>query len=102
MQMHTLDIVLDADPEFFTRHSVGHLVGMLFSQTAAAGAAVLAVIKQLSIVLLMVALRGDPGGALLPAHAERPGLRRARVVAVGAEHQAHRRVRAHAADLSQT
>ncbi len=53
MQMKTLDTVLDADPEFFTRYPVGYLVGILFSQTAAAGAAILAVIKQISIVLLM-------------------------------------------------
>lgn len=53
MQMQTLDTVLDADPEFFTRYPVGYLVGILFSQTAAAGAAILAVIKQISIVLLM-------------------------------------------------
>lgn len=53
MQMKTLDTVLDADPEFFTRYPVGYLVGILFSQTAAAGAAILAVIKQVSIVLLM-------------------------------------------------
>jgi ABC-type multidrug transport system fused ATPase/permease subunit len=54
MQMQTLHTVLDADPEFFTRNPVGYLVGILFSQTSAAGAAILAVIKQVSIVLLMV------------------------------------------------
>jgi ABC-type multidrug transport system fused ATPase/permease subunit len=54
MQLRTLDIVLDADPEFFTRNSVGGIVGVLFNQTTAAGAAVLSVIKQLSIVLLML------------------------------------------------
>lgn len=53
MQLKTLDTILDADPEFFTRNSVGYLVGILFSQTAAAGAAILAVIKLVSIVLLM-------------------------------------------------
>lgn len=53
MQIQTLDTVLDADPEFFTRYPVGYLVGILFAQTATAGAAVLAVIKQLSVVLLM-------------------------------------------------
>ncbi|MRR32141.1 ABC transporter ATP-binding protein, partial [bacterium] len=53
MQMQTLDCVLGADPEFFTRHPVGYIVGIVFSQTGAAGAAILSVIKQLSIVLLM-------------------------------------------------
>lgn len=53
MRMKTLDGVLDADPEFFARHSVGHLVGVVIAQTAAAGTAILAVIKQLSIALLM-------------------------------------------------
>lgn len=53
MQLKTLDTVLDADPEFFTRHPVGYIVGIVFSQTGAAGAAILSVIKQLSIVLLM-------------------------------------------------
>jgi len=53
MQIKTLDAVLSADPEFFTRNSVGYLVGIIFTQTASAGAAILAVIKQVSIVLLM-------------------------------------------------
>lgn len=54
MRMKTLDAVLDADPEFFTRHSAGHLVGIVVSQTGLAGAAVLAVIRQLTIALLML------------------------------------------------
>ncbi|MFU8891131.1 MAG: ABC transporter ATP-binding protein [Anaerosomatales bacterium] len=53
MRMQTLDTVLDADPEFFGRHSVGKLVNVLIAQTSAAGAAILAVIKLLSIGLLM-------------------------------------------------
>jgi subfamily B ATP-binding cassette protein MsbA len=53
MRVKTLDAMLDADPEFFERHPVGHLVGIIVTQTLAAGNAVLAVIKQLSIVLLM-------------------------------------------------
>jgi len=53
MRMQTLDTVLDADPEFFARHSVGKLVGVLIGQTSAAGAAILAVIRQLSVALLM-------------------------------------------------
>lgn len=53
MRMRTLDAVLEADPEFFTRHSAGALVGVLVTQTMVAGQAVLAVIRQLSITLLM-------------------------------------------------
>jgi ABC-type multidrug transport system fused ATPase/permease subunit len=54
MRMQTLDTVFSADPEFFTRHSVGQLVGIVIAQTAAAGQAILAVVKQLSIALLML------------------------------------------------
>ncbi len=53
LQMRTLDTILESDPEFFTRNSVGRIVGVLFGQTGAAGAAILAVIKQFSVVLLM-------------------------------------------------
>lgn len=53
LQMKTLDLILDADPEFFDRNAVGRIVGVLFGQTAAAGAAILAVIKQVSVALLM-------------------------------------------------
>jgi len=53
LQMRTLDTILDADPEFFTRNPVGRIVGILFGQTGAAGAAILAVIRQISVVLLM-------------------------------------------------
>lgn len=53
MRMQTLRAVMDADPEFFTRHPVGHVVGIVVSQTGVAGNAVLSVIKQLSIVILM-------------------------------------------------
>jgi len=53
MRMHALDVLLNADPEFFARHSVGHLVGVVVAQTGVAGLAILAVIKQLSIALLM-------------------------------------------------
>lgn len=53
MRMQTLDSILDADPEFFTRHTVGQVVGVVLGQTAVAGQAILSVIKQLSISLLM-------------------------------------------------
>lgn len=54
MRMKTLDTVMDADPEFFVRHPVGEIVGVVIVQTAAAGAAILAALKQLSIGLLML------------------------------------------------
>ena len=54
LQMKTLDAILDADPEFFSRHAVGTLVGIVIAQTAVGGTAILAVIKQLSIALLML------------------------------------------------
>ncbi|MBN2839413.1 MAG: ABC transporter ATP-binding protein [Coriobacteriia bacterium] len=53
MRMSTLDLILDADPEFFTRHALGKIVGVVLAQASAAGHAVLLVIKQLSIALLM-------------------------------------------------
>lgn len=54
LRMQTLDTILDADPEFFSRHSVGHLVGVVINQTGVGGNAILAVIRQLSIALLML------------------------------------------------
>ncbi len=54
MRIQTLNAVLDADPAFFDRQSVGHLVGIAVTQTEAAGEAILAVVKQLSVALLMV------------------------------------------------
>ncbi|MDZ4655863.1 MAG: ABC transporter ATP-binding protein [Coriobacteriia bacterium] len=54
MRIQTLDAVLDADPEFFDRHPVGHLVGIAVTQTEAAGEAILTVVKQLSVALLML------------------------------------------------
>lgn len=54
MRMQTLDAVLDADPAFFDRHPLGQLVGILITQTIAAGQAVLSVVKLLSIGLLIL------------------------------------------------
>ncbi len=53
LRMQTLDTVFAADPEFFTRHTVGHMVSVVIGQTSAAGAAILAVIKQISVALLI-------------------------------------------------
>jgi ATP-binding cassette, subfamily B, bacterial MsbA len=54
LRMQTLNTSLDADPEFYSRHTVGHLAGVIINQTAVGGNAVLAVIKQFSIALLML------------------------------------------------
>ena len=54
LRMQTIDTVLAADPEFFSRHSVGHLAGVIVAQTAVGGSAVLAVLRQLSLTLLML------------------------------------------------
>ncbi|NTW28729.1 MAG: ABC transporter ATP-binding protein [Coriobacteriia bacterium] len=53
MRMKALDTIFEADPEFFERNSVGELVGIVIGQTSAAGNAILAVVKQLSIALLI-------------------------------------------------
>jgi len=54
LRMQTFGAVLGADPAFFTRHPVGHLVGVVLGQTAVASAAIQAVIKQLSLALLLL------------------------------------------------
>lgn len=54
MRVKTVDAVLAADPDFFEHQTVGHLVGVTVAQTEAAGDAILAVVKQLSIALLML------------------------------------------------
>jgi subfamily B ATP-binding cassette protein MsbA len=54
MRMRTLDTILDADPEFFDRHPVGELAGIVIYQTQTAGLAILALMKQLSIALLIL------------------------------------------------
>ncbi len=53
LRMQTLRAVLGSDPEFFSRHSVGNLAGVIVAQTGVGGAAILAVMRQLSIALLM-------------------------------------------------
>ncbi len=54
LRMTALDAMFDADPEYFSRHPVGELAGIIVTQTMNAGLAVLAVLKQLSVVLLML------------------------------------------------
>lgn len=53
LRLQALDAVLNADSEFFTRHAVGRVVGVVVTQTNTAGLAILSVIKQLSLGLLM-------------------------------------------------
>lgn len=53
MRMQTLEAIFDADPEFFTRNTVGKVIGVVLGQTGMAGQAILAVIRQLSLTLLM-------------------------------------------------
>lgn len=54
MRLETLDKVLHADPEFFERHQLGDVVGVVVTQTTSSGVAILTVVKQLSLVLLML------------------------------------------------
>lgn len=54
LRMRTVDAILSADTDYFTRHSTGHLVGVVMTQTSIAGNAVLAVMRQLSTALLML------------------------------------------------
>lgn len=58
LRMKVVRVVYDADPEFYNRHPVGQLVGVVMNQTAAAGNAVLAVINQLGIVFLVLVYVG--------------------------------------------
>jgi len=54
LRMKVVDMVYSADPEFYTRHPVGQLVGVVMGQTGSAGNAVLAVINLIGTILLMV------------------------------------------------
>ncbi|MBK5211935.1 MAG: ABC transporter ATP-binding protein, partial [Coriobacteriia bacterium] len=54
LRMKVVDAVYNADPEFYSRHPVGQLVGVVMGQTATAGAAVLSVINLLGILMLMM------------------------------------------------
>ena len=54
MRMQTLDVMLDADWEFFSSNPVGYLVGVVTTQSDAAGRAIVAVIRQLSVGLMIV------------------------------------------------
>ncbi|MCL2680120.1 MAG: ABC transporter ATP-binding protein/permease, partial [Coriobacteriia bacterium] len=54
LRMKVVDVVYSADPEFYTRHPVGQMVGVVMGQTGTAGSAVLSVINLLGTVLLMI------------------------------------------------
>lgn len=54
LRMKVVDVVYDADPEFYGRHPVGQLVGVVMGQTGKAGGAVLAIINLFGISLLVI------------------------------------------------
>jgi len=54
LRMKVADVIYASDPEFFTRHPVGELYGVVMSKTSTAGGAVLAIINLLGIGLLLV------------------------------------------------
>lgn len=54
LRMKVVDMVYSADPEFYTRHPVGQMVGVVMGQTGSAGSAVLSVINLFGTILLMV------------------------------------------------
>lgn len=58
LRMKVVDKVYDADPEFYSRHPVGQLVGVVMSQTATAGSAVLSVINLFGIIMLILVYVG--------------------------------------------
>lgn len=58
LRMKVVDKVYDADPEFYSRHPVGQLVGVVMGQTATAGSAVLSVINLFGIIMLILVYIG--------------------------------------------
>lgn len=58
LRMKVVDAVYNADPEFYSRHPVGQLVGVVMGQTSTAGAAVLAIINLFGILLLILVYLG--------------------------------------------
>lgn len=54
MRVGTYSNLMNADPEFFSRHSLGEFMGVVFSQTGTAGATVLQVMRLLAVVLQLV------------------------------------------------
>jgi ABC-type multidrug transport system fused ATPase/permease subunit len=54
LRMKVVGTVYNADPEFYSRHPVGELVGVVMGQTGAAGGAVLAIINLFGVALLVV------------------------------------------------
>ncbi|MCL2818571.1 MAG: ABC transporter ATP-binding protein/permease [Actinomycetia bacterium] len=54
LRMKVVDTVYAADPEFYSRHPVGELVGVVMGQTGAAGSAVLSIINLFGIGLLLI------------------------------------------------
>ena len=93
LKMQTLDTILDADPEFFSRHSVGHLAGVVINQTTRG--------RQRHPCRDQAALyRAAHGGlrrhtacALGSAHAHHPALRGHGVLGGAGQHQTDPRLR---------
>jgi len=54
LRMKVVDTVYSADPEFYQRHPVGELVGVVMSQTSSAGSAVLSIINLFGVGLLLI------------------------------------------------
>lgn len=54
LRMKVVRVIYDADPEFYSRHPVGQLVGVVMGQTGTAGGAVLSVIGLFGVVSLMI------------------------------------------------
>lgn len=54
LRMKVVRAIYQADPEFYDRHPVGQVVGVVMSQTSVAGTAVLQIIYLLGIVMLMI------------------------------------------------
>lgn len=54
MRVSTYERLMNADPEFFARHSLGEFMGVVFSQTGTAGQTVLQVMKLFAVILQLV------------------------------------------------
>jgi len=54
LRMKVVEIVYRADPEFYSRHPVGELVGVVMGHTGTAGSAVLSIINLFGIGLLIL------------------------------------------------
>lgn len=58
MRQRVVAVIYAADPEFFRRHSAGHIAGNIVGLAGVAGSAVTSVINQISLAMLVVAYLG--------------------------------------------